>query len=167
MDLKSSSRRIAFVVAYITIAGSLWVASQWWEKGLATKLSAPRISPNGCYRIESFKPFWVLPDIFHPRLHPDELDNPEWFPWWGLPGFYRLYDQKSGELIGESNVFDLESASGPLDWGDRVRQEVSAGMITIGPNKPDCIGDRPARSVPYSKPEIMAPLHGEFLIRES
>lgn len=146
MDLRTPSRRVIYVVAFSFIAGGLWAASQWWEKGLATKLSQPRFSPNGCYRVESLKPFWVSPNIFHTRSHPDELDTPEWFPWWGYPGFYRLFDNRSGELIGESRIYDLESASGPLDWGDRAVREVSAGMIYIGPNVPDCIGDQPAQS---------------------
>lgn len=146
--MKTSSNRIAFLLAYITIVGGLWAASTWWEKGLATRLGVPQISPNGCYRVESFKPRWILPDIFHPRIHPDELNNPQWFPWWGYPGFYRLYDHRTGELLGESRVFDLESASGPLYWGDRTTREVYVGMITIGPNAPDCIGDRPASLPP-------------------
>jgi len=35
--MNTYSRRIAFIVAYITLAGGLWTASQWWEKGLATR----------------------------------------------------------------------------------------------------------------------------------
>ena len=54
--MKSSSRRIAFFVTYITIAGGLWTASNGWERGLATRDSESSISPNGCYRIDSVKP---------------------------------------------------------------------------------------------------------------
>lgn len=84
--MKRSSKK--FIVAYILITGGLWIVSQWWEKGLAIKLGAPTISPSGCYRIEALKPFWVLPNIFHPRVHPDEPDKPQWFPWWSYPGFF-------------------------------------------------------------------------------
>lgn len=144
--MKRSSKQ--FIVAYIVIAGGLWIGSQWWERGLAESFDEPDISPNGCYRVESFKPFWVLPNTFHPRYHPDDLDNPQWFPWWGYPGFYRLFDNRSGKLLGQSRIYDLESASGRLNWGNRVVREVSAGMITIGPNAPDCIGDQPTQPKP-------------------
>lgn len=140
--MKLKSRRTARVVTYITIACGLWAASQWWEKGLAQNLGDPAISPSGCYRVEVFKPFWVLPNIFHPRVHPDEPDQPQWFPWWGYPGFFRLYDQRSGELISETRIYDLESAGGPLSWGGGTG-EVYAGMIPVGPNTADCMGDRP------------------------
>jgi hypothetical protein len=89
--MKPVSRRIAFVVAYITIAGGLWTASQWWEKALATSLSDPVISPGGCYRVETFKPLWVLPSMLQPEYDPNEDKSPRWFQLWGYPGFYRLF----------------------------------------------------------------------------
>lgn len=133
----------AVILTAITLG--LWQGSQWWEKGLARKVEPPIISPNGCYRIEILKPFWVLPDRFHPKAHPDELESPKWFTWWSYPGFYRLYDDRSGELLGESHIHDLTSAGGPLFWGDTWLPEVSAGLVTIGPNVPDCIGDKPTQ----------------------
>lgn len=147
MGLKIASRRIFFVVAYIGIAGSLWAASQWWERGLAARLGEPDISPGGCYRVETFKPFWVLPNIFHPRVHPDELDKPEWFPWWGYPGFFRLYDHRTGKLISETRIYDLETGGGRMTWG-AGSGEIFAGMIPVGPNVADCIGDRPSNRTP-------------------
>jgi hypothetical protein len=142
MDLKASSRRIAFVVAYITIAGGLWTASHWWEKSLATRLSDPVISPSGCYRVETFKPFWVLPSMLQLDPDPNKDVPTKWFQVWGYPGFYRLYNHRSGELIGESKVYDLEYTSGLIHWGNETMPEVSAGVIYIGPNVPDCIGDK-------------------------
>jgi hypothetical protein len=133
MGLKIASRRICFVVAYIGIAGSLWAASQWWEKGMAARLGEPDISPGGCYRVETLKPFWVLPNILHPRVHPDELDKPEWFPWWGYPGFFRLYDHRTGKLISETRIYDLETGGGGMTWG-AGSGEIFAGMIPVGPN---------------------------------
>lgn len=124
-------------------AGLLWTASQWWQTGLATPSGAVHISPNGCYRVQKFKPFWILPNIFHTRTHPGEPNTPQWLPWWSSPGFYRLYDNRNGRLIGESDIHDLTSASGTLYWGDIKLPEVSAGLITIGPNLADCIGDHP------------------------
>lgn len=165
--MKASSRRIAFFVAYVTIAGSLWTGSEWWEKSLATPLGKPSISPNSCYRVETFKPFWILPDTFHRRSHPDEDRPPQWLPWWGYPGFYRLYDHRSGEQIGESKIYDLQSTGGRLSWGDRTNPQISAGYISIGPGLPDCIGDRPDNMKPGTEPPKMAPPHGEFLFRSA
>lgn len=142
--MRFTLQRIVFLVAATSIASGLWAASQWWEKGLAERIGESVVSPNGCYRIEKFRPFWVLPDFFHPETHPDEMVKKKWFPWWGHPGFYRLYDNRNGALIGESNIYDLESASGFLYWGDKTRPEVSSGMIYIGPNALDCLGDQPS-----------------------
>lgn len=145
--MKTPSRRTICVVAFSFIAGGLWAASRWWEKGLATKLSPPRFSPNGCYRVESFKPFWVLPNVFHRESDPNEDVEPKWLPIWGYPGFYRLYDNRNDELLGESKIYDLEYASGPITWGGGSGK-VYAGMIYIGPNTQNCIGDEPAQSKP-------------------
>lgn len=143
--MKPASRRIAFFVAYISIAGGLWIASNWWERGLATRLSTDSVSPDGCYRIQSFKPYWVLPDIFHRESDVNGVNSPAWFPWWGYPGFYRLYDNRSGELISETDIYDLEFAGGKLDWGDGS-DSVMAGMIIIVSKLPECIGDVPAKA---------------------
>jgi hypothetical protein len=142
------SDRIGFLIAYICIAGGLWAASQWWERGLAEPLGEPDISPNGCYRVETYKPFWVLPNIFHRKPHPDGDMPPKWFPVWSYPGFYRLYDHRTNALIAESEIYDLTSASGKLDWGSKRWPEVSAGYVVIGPNATDCIGDRTSRPEP-------------------
>jgi hypothetical protein len=147
LGLKVLKRRLAFFIVCIVIAGSLWTASEWWEKGLAKSLGDPVISPNGCYRVESFKPFWVLPDVFHREPDPNEDIAPKWFPWWEYPGFYRLYDNRREILVGESKIYDLAYASGPISWG-RASRQVYAGMIHIGPNVPDCIGDQPAQPRP-------------------
>ena len=125
-------------------AGTLWTASQWWEKGLATKKKEVIISPNKCYRIESYKPFWLLPTFFHPWTHPDKSTPPVWFSQWISPGFDRLYDNRSGELIGESEIYDFGLSGGyGVSWGNKRQPAVYAGMIYIGPNTSDCIGDQP------------------------
>ncbi|WP_010217334.1 hypothetical protein, partial [Pseudomonas syringae group genomosp. 3] len=104
--MKSPSKRIIFLAAYITIAGSIWAASEWWEIGLAERLSDPYISPGGCYRVELFKPFWVLPMMFHTMPDPNEGVPREWLPWWGYPAFFRLYDHRTGKLISETEIYD-------------------------------------------------------------
>lgn len=133
-------RRVALATILVTFTGAIWLASDCWERRWATPVGEPTISQNGCYRLERFQPFWVLPAVFHRRVQPDALDEPEWFPWWGLPGFYRLYDHRDGKLIAETDVFDLNAASGPIRWGDGVQPYVASGLISIGPNVPDCIG---------------------------
>ncbi|MCR8720288.1 hypothetical protein NVV30_16525 [Pseudomonas syringae] len=137
-----SIQNLKFIVTYILISGSLWTASEWWEKGLAKQLGHADISPNGCYRVEIFAPFWVLPMMLHRKPDPNNDIPPKILPSWSYPGFYRLYDQRSGKLIGESHIYDLESASGTLYWGDKIMPKVIAGFIYIGPNLQDCIGDQ-------------------------
>lgn len=125
--------------------GSLWTASSRWEKGLAENLGDPVISPNGCYRVEALNPFWILPDIFHPEPDPNGISAPKWFPWWGYPAFFQLYDHRSGQLISETDIYDLEIAGGEITWGAGSKT-VFVGMIPVGPNAPDCIGDQPGIS---------------------
>lgn len=42
-----------FFLVSITLASSLWTASEWRETNLAEKLGAPLVSPDGCYRLET------------------------------------------------------------------------------------------------------------------
>ena len=133
--------KVAVALTIVFISGSLWLSSEWWEKSWATPLSSPSISPNGCYRLETLKPFWILPPIFHRRAHPDEVIKPQWFPSWGYPGFYRLFDHRNGKLISETGIYDLASASGRrVNWGNHWGHEVTTGNILIGHTLPDCVG---------------------------
>ncbi|PYD04757.1 hypothetical protein DND90_11930 [Pseudomonas syringae pv. maculicola] len=50
----------------------------------------------------------------------------------------RLFVQS---LISENKIYDLETAGWGIDWGEESGF-VYAGMILIGPNVSDCIGDR-------------------------
>lgn len=134
----------------VTLAGvlgtsTLWIASEWWETGLATQSGDPLFSADGCYRVETLTPFWVLPGIFHRGLIPPENMHPTWFPAWQSPGFYRLYDQRTGELLGQSQIYDLGFVGGPLNWGSRKYPQVTAGQIVIGPTSADCPNDQPAQ----------------------
>lgn len=145
MGLRIPSRRLAALAAFLAIASSLWAASQWWEKSLAKTLGNPAISPTGCYRLETFKPFWVLPSIFHPLPDPNEGWSPRWFRTWDYPGFYRLYDNRTNTVVGESDIYDLEFVGGGLFW-DEGSGRVSAGLITIAPKVYGCISDHPSYS---------------------
>ncbi|WP_325985494.1 hypothetical protein ABCR88_03815 [Pseudomonas sp. W17] len=143
--MKKLSRRGSLTLGAVVLGASLWPASQWWEKGLATARGAPRISPNGCYRVQVFRPFWVLPGRFHTQYHPDPEQAPNENPHWELPAFFRLYDQRNDQWLGDSQIYDLVVDGGPLQWGMKGDPRVSAAMIDIGPNAPDCIGDQPAK----------------------
>jgi hypothetical protein len=90
-------------------------ASNWWERALATHAES-EISPDGCLRLESYTPFWVLPSIFHDLPHPDS--NAGYGITWGGPGFYRLFEVSSGKFLGESIVFDKSTVDGPIYWGE-------------------------------------------------
>ena len=96
---------VKVLILCIGSIGGIWLASEWWETGLASPLGEPTFSPNGCYRVESFKPFWILPDIFHRESHPDEDRPPTWLPRWETPGFFRLYDLRTDELLGQSKIY--------------------------------------------------------------
>lgn len=141
--MKILTQRQRFWLTVPVLCAGLWAASQWWEKGLAHPVGTPEISPNGCYRVQQFQPFWLLPGLFHPKAFPDPEADVHWFVRWEIPAFFRLYDHRTGQLIGQSEIYDLVNAGGPLSWGWRDFPTVTAAMIEIGPNLPDCIGDQP------------------------
>ena len=122
----------------------LWFASEWWEKGLSSPKGGPKTSPNGCSSLQTLKPFWLLPNILHREFAPNEDGEARWFPSWESPGFYRLYDNYNGQLIGETVIFDLAYSGGRLNWDQGGG--VWVGMTYIGPSIRDCIGARPVRT---------------------
>lgn len=141
--MKTLTRRQRFWLSLSLLWAGLWVASQWWEKGLAQPNGAPDISPYGCYRVQQFRPFWLLPGSFHPHPHPDDQMPTRWLVSWESPAFFRLYDNRNGQLIGESGIYDLVNYGGPVSWGFGSHPTVSVEMITIGTDLPDCVGNQP------------------------
>ncbi|MFJ4375143.1 hypothetical protein ACIP1T_21370 [Pseudomonas japonica] len=127
----------------IIACSGLWFASEWWEKGLASSLGDSELSPNGCSRLETFKPFWLLPDFLHPEAAPNDDGEVHWFRGWEMPGFYRLYDTFNGQLIGETVIYDLAFSGGRLSW-DRGGG-VWVGMTYVGPSIRDFIGAKPQK----------------------
>lgn len=115
---------------------SIWAASHWWEKGLAIAVDDAELVSNGCAYVQTFKPFWLLPNVFHPKNDPNHDIPARWFSGWGYPGFYRLFDSRDGTLLGETEIYDLEYASGHL-WENS--KGVYAGIIFIGPIPADCL----------------------------
>ena len=141
---RPSKQILAALLFCMSCWSAIWFASQWWERALATR-EYEQISPNGCYRVEQFRPFWVTLAMFHPYAHPDDSFPLIWFPTWESPAFFRLYDHRNGQLLGESRIYDLVKDGGPVYWGYRDHPRVTAAMMDIGPNAPDCIGDVPGQ----------------------
>ncbi|UTA52741.1 hypothetical protein L3D22_10065 [Lysobacter soli] len=121
----------------------LWFASQWWEKAFAT-VTSTEVSPGGCYRLVEYKPFWLIPESFHPKRSPEQKWNPfkDWYgPWMPnkMPGFYRLYDNRTGEKLGETAVYNLTwLETGDIHWPDAELDWMSAGYLTLAEHLPPC-----------------------------
>ncbi|MFD2644548.1 hypothetical protein [Pseudomonas japonica] len=126
--------------ACISLVG-LWFASEWWEKGLASPWGEAKISPDGCSRVQAFKPFWLLPDKLHREFAPNENGKAEWFPTWELPGFYRLYNHHTNQLIGETVIYDLAFSGGRLSW--HRSGDVYVGLTYLGKAASNCLGKQP------------------------
>lgn len=125
----------------ILIAGllvALWLASQWWEKAFATKVST-EVSEDGCYRLEQYSPYWMFPHAFHPARYPDR-DWDALTDWYGpmlmpdTPGFLRLYNQRTGALLVETHVYDLSLVDTGIalrtsDWYTKAGGSVLVGSV--------------------------------------
>lgn len=123
----------------------LWFASQWWEKAFAT-VENTEISPGGCYRLVQYKPFWLVPTSSHPARFPEEKWNPlrDWYAPWRpnkLPGFFPLFDNRTGDKLGETAVYDLAGLeTADIHWPDADFSWMSAGYLRLADNLPACDG---------------------------
>jgi hypothetical protein len=108
------------ILAVFTVVGSacLYQASNWWERAFAT-LGSSELSPDGCIRVDTYKPFWVLPSFLHRIPHPDpEMPlNPFGMPW-GYPMFQRAYEASTNTFLGETIVFDAASSFNSMYWNE-------------------------------------------------
>lgn len=95
------------------VCASTYTASCWWERSCATLIDVA-ISPEACFRVETYKPYWILPYALH-TTEDHEGDTHRW--WRGLPAFYRVMDQDSGEVLGETPVYDREFMLSGIHWG--------------------------------------------------
>jgi hypothetical protein len=130
--LVKSAAALLFLV--VSLTGMFWIASLWWEKAFAIRVSA-QISPDGCYRLEQYSPYWLLPNWFHPRRQPYKA----WDPlrdWSGpmmpheIPGFYRLYDNRSGQLLVETKVYDLAFVgTGDALWAHSWYEKAGGSIV--------------------------------------
>lgn len=106
------------ILAIITIAGSLTLyrASDWWERAYATHQSS-ETSPDGCIRVDTYEPFWVLPSLFHRSPDPDPTIRNSLGRPWEAAVFRRAYEVSTGALLGETVVFDPVGPAAFVDWG--------------------------------------------------
>jgi hypothetical protein len=107
------------ILAIVVVVGgaTLYQASNWWERAYATYESSST-SPDGCIRIDTYKPFWVLPSMFHRIPHPDPTIRNGLGMQWDYPIFKRAYEISTDAFLGETVVFDPTSAHDFIDWGD-------------------------------------------------
>ncbi|HEY4292948.1 hypothetical protein [Luteibacter sp.] len=106
------------IVAFLALAAVLlYVASNWWEKAWGTYWHSDT-SPDGCIRVDVFRPYWLLPSPFHPLPHPDPETSKRWGVIWEAPVFLRAYEAATGTLLGETIVYDPPSAFDGYDWGN-------------------------------------------------
>jgi|CXWL01.2.fsa_nt_gi hypothetical protein len=144
------SRIVWVILGLLVFYAGLWGMSQWWEKALAKRDGAADYSPDGCFRVQLFKPFWLLPSSFHPQSPPDGSLERSWFVRWEYPRFFRLYDNRNDQVLGESEIYDLVAYGAPLRWGHGSDLDVSAGMIEIGTTTADCSFNRQGVQVAQS-----------------
>jgi len=74
--------------------------------------------------------------MFHVEYPPNDEGKARRFSFWEVPGFFRLYNHQSGELIGETVIYDLEFSGGPLRW--YRSGEVWVGMTYLGKRVENC-----------------------------
>jgi hypothetical protein len=100
----------------VVIGFALYQASNSWERAYATYDSS-EISPDGCFRIDTYEPFWILPSMFHRSPDPDPTIRNGLGRPWGDAIFKRAYEIGTGELLGETVIFDPVGPPEIIDWG--------------------------------------------------
>lgn len=105
------------IIAVTLLVGgtTLYCASNWWERAFATYMSS-ELSPDGCFRIDAYQPFWIFPSILRRVPHPDPSTRNDLFMGWEVPVFKRAYEIETGELLGETIVYDIASSYSMTFW---------------------------------------------------
>ncbi|HEY4293636.1 hypothetical protein [Luteibacter sp.] len=117
------------ILAIVGVAGgaTLYQASNWWERAYAPYESS-EISPDGCIRIDTYRPFWVLPPRFHRIPDSDPAVHNRLGRQWHYPIFKRAYEITTGTPLGESIVYD-PAGQKFIDWGDT--RDVGRRVVTV------------------------------------
>jgi hypothetical protein len=103
------------IAASVLVVGCIYQASNWWEREFAT-LESSTVSPDGCMRVETLKPYWVLPSMFHASPDPDPAVRNGIGRPWDAAYFKRAYELSTGKLLGETVVFDPATAFNTTIW---------------------------------------------------
>jgi hypothetical protein len=96
---------------------ALYQLSNWWERSLATYKSS-EVSPDECFSIDTYEPFWVLPSALHRIPDPDPSFKNELGIEWQVPVFKRAYEISTGTLLGETIAFDRASTHELTFWNE-------------------------------------------------
>lgn len=130
------------IAASAIVVGMLtYHASNWWETALATRIDS-EISPDGCIRMDTYEPYWVLPSIFHRMPYPG-ADTPDTYlapgRMWDAAIFRRAYEARTGEILGQTEVYDPSAAFTLIYWGDRDtpgrRRVTTNGFLLVDSDK--------------------------------
>jgi hypothetical protein len=100
-------RLFACVALTITV---IICGSFWWERAFAT-LKYSTIRKDGCFRMDDYRPFWILPDFLH--FYAD--DGVQTLVGWDEPVFSRVVDQDTGEVLGETPIY-IDEPSHRVMW---------------------------------------------------
>lgn len=79
------------------------------------------VSPYGRYRLEYFKPGFPYPGSMTKQI----------------PMFVRLYDHRTGRLLGESEIVDMNGGNGRIFWPSTQMPEIQIGMEIVFPASPE------------------------------
>ncbi|HVI56432.1 MAG TPA: hypothetical protein VM621_15420 [Luteibacter sp.] len=111
----------AALVGVVVVVGvvAFFEVSNWWERAYA-KYESSELSPDGCIRIDTYEPFWVLPSVFH-RIPRPEGTHYGLGRVWNAAVFKRAYEVRTGDLLGETVVFDPVGPASFVDWGDTAK----------------------------------------------
>lgn len=108
---------VSIIASLVAACVSIYFASNWWEKAYATHIDSVT-SPDGCIRIDTYKPFWILPSMFHKSPHPDPESDIALGQPWGMAIFKRAYEVKTEELLGQTVMFDPVGPASFIEWGE-------------------------------------------------
>lgn len=149
MAVKSRALLAAFALGLLL--ATVWNIGKF-DKQLAV-LKSVKVSPQGCYRIEVYEPRWLLPAPLHFNADPQDPEKlGAWLSLWEMPGFYRLYDHRNGQLLTETPVYDLALHSDvPGAWYEATNGQLAAGFIDLGPQLPDCVERRTSQLQPSTE----------------
>lgn len=119
-----------FAVVIVIGCAVLYQASHWWERAFAT-LESSEQSPDGCIRVDTYRPFWVLPSFLHRLPDPDPAAAP--YPLgmpWDYPMFKRAHEASTNIFLGETIVYDATLSSGGMYWNES--NEVGRRVVESG-----------------------------------